>query len=203
MHLALPPAHRDFPPLDERQLSEIAQDLLPELLMYRLRNLDEVRKFSPSKLGSTFVGSEVARNLAAGVLGEAEIVESIAPFLRLLERHKIAQRGCDVHLAMIEVTWAPSHTDRELSISRMTELTNALLRHRGEVLEYSAGEIGWKLRNFGFRHHRNGKGMVLQFSHENRLLLHQLAARLSLNLRPVADCALCSPQEAVDAKGFM
>ena len=203
VHLALPPVHRDLPPLDEYQLSEIAQELQSRLLMYRLRNLDEVRKFSPSKLGSIFVGSEVARNLAAGVLGEAEILEPLARVLRRLEQDSIAQRGCDVHLAMIEVAWAPSHADRELSISRLTDLTNTLLRLSGETLEYSTVEIGWKLRNFGFRHHRNGRGMVLQLSYENRLLLHQLAARLSLNLPPVADCALCSPQEAVDSRELM
>jgi hypothetical protein len=203
LHVALPPAHCDLTPLDERQLAAIAEELQPRLLMYRLRNLDEVRKFSPSKLGSIFVGSEVARNLAAGVLGEAEIVESIAPFLRRLEEDKLAQGGCDIHLAIIEVTWAPSHADREIGLTRVTELVNALLRCRGEILEYSTAEIGWKLRSFGFHRHRNGRGMVLRFSQENRVLLHQLAARLSLNLRPVADCALCSPQEAVDSRDLM
>ena len=200
LHLALPPAHCDLPPLDECQLAAIAEELQPRLLDYRLRNLDAVRNFSPSKLGSTFVGSEVARNLAAGVLGEAEIVESIAPFLRRLEEDKLAQRGCDIHLAIIEVTWAPSHADREIGLTRMTELVNALLRWRGEILEYSTAEIGWKLRSFGFHRHRNGRGMVLRFSQENRVLLHQLASQFSLNLPSVADCALCSPQEAVDAK---
>lgn len=194
LHLALPPARCDLPPLGAQQQSEIAEEIQPQLLMYRLRNLGAVRNFSSSKLGPTFVGSEVARNLAAGVLGEAEILESIAPLLRRLEQDKIAQRGCDVHMAMIEATWAPSHADRELSISRLAELTNALLRCRGEILEYSAAEVGWKLRNLGFRHHRTGQGMILQFSHENRLLLHQVAARLSLNLHPVPNCALCSAQ---------
>jgi hypothetical protein len=203
VHLALRPAPCDLAPLGERQLEAIAQELQPRLLDYRLRNLDEVRNFSPRKLGSTFVGRELARNLAAGVLGEAEIVEPIAPALRRLEQERIAQRRCDVHVAIIEVMWAPSHADRELSISRLTELTNTLLRLRGEILEYSAAELGWKLRNLGFCHHRNGRGMVLRFSHENRLRLHQLAARLSLNLQPVPDCALCSTQEVVDAQKLM
>ena len=203
VHVALPPARCDLPSLGEQQQSEIAEEIQPQLLMYRLRNLDGVRNFSPSSLGSTFLGTDAARSLAASVLGETEIVESIAPFLRLLEQDKIAERGFDVNLAMIEVTWAPSHANRELRISRMTELTNALLRSRGEILEYSAAEIGWKLRNFGFRHHRNGKGMVLQFSHENRLLLHQLAARLSLNLEAVPECALCCKQDGVESKAPM
>jgi len=203
VHLALPPTPRDLPPLDERQLEEIARELQPQLLMYRIRNFDEVRKFSPSKLGSIFVGSEVARNLGASVLGDSEIVEAIAPLLQRAEQEKIARRGCDVHSAIIEVTWTPSHADRELGISRLAELTNALLRSRGEILEYSAEEIGWKLKNFGFRHHRNAGGIVLQFSQDNRLLLHNLAARLSLSVQPVPDCTLCSSQEAVDAKRLM
>ncbi|HXM21989.1 MAG TPA: hypothetical protein VN948_12080 [Terriglobales bacterium] len=200
MHFALPPAHCDLSLLDEQQQSGIAEELQPQLLMYRLRNFDRVRNFSAREHGSTFVGTEVARNLAASVLGEAEIVEPIAPLLRCLEQDKIAQRGCDVHLAMIQVTWAPSHEEREITLARLTELSNAFLRCHGEILEYSAAEIGWKLRNFGFHRHRNGRGMVLKFSHEHRLLLHQLAARWSLNLRTVAGCALCSPREAVVAQ---
>jgi hypothetical protein len=203
VHLALPPTPRDLPPLDERQLEAIARELQPQLLMYRVRNFDEVRKFSPSKLGSTFVGSEVARNLGASVLGEAAIIGAIAPLLQRAEQEKVARRGCDVHSAVIEVMWSPSHADRELGISRLAELTNALLRSRGEILEYSAAEIGWKLKSFGFRRHRNGHGMILQFSQDNRLLLHQLAERMTLKLQPVPDCALCSRQEAVDGKGLM
>jgi hypothetical protein len=203
LHLALPPAHRDLPQLDERQLEAIAQELQPRLLDYRMRNLDGVRNFSATNLDSTFVGTEVARSLAASVLSEDEIVESIAPLLRRLEQDKFVQRGCDVHSALIEVMWSPSHADRELGISRLAELTNALLRSRGEILEYSAAEIGWKLKDFGFRRHRNAGGMILQFSQDNRLLLHQLAERMTLKLQPVPDCALCFPQEAVDGKRLM
>jgi hypothetical protein len=173
------------------QLGVMAEELQPQLLMYRLRNLDRIRTFACSEQGSTFAATEVARNLATSVLGDGKILESIAPVLRRLEEEKVAQRGCSVHLAMIEATWAPSHEDREIRLSRIAELTNVLLRCRGEILEYSAGEIGWKLRNLGFRRHRNGRGMVLRFSHENRLLLHQLAARWSLNLPATSGCALC------------
>jgi hypothetical protein len=192
-----------FLSLGEQEQTEIAEEIQPQLLMHWLRNFEGVRNFYASHRGSTLPGTEVARNHAASVLGETEIVESIAPLLRRREQEMIARRACDVHLAMIEVGWSRSHEDREVSISRLTDLTNALLRCRGEILEYSPAEIGWKLRNLGFRHHRNGHGMVLQFSCENRFLIHQLAARWSLNLRPVADCMLCSPGKAVAAKGVM
>jgi hypothetical protein len=125
--LALPPARCDLAPFDDQRQSEIAEELQPQLLTYRLRNFEGVRNFSASQHGWTFPGTEVARNLVASVLDEAEIVQSIAPLLRRQEQDKITQRSCDVHLAMVEATWAPSHQDREVSISRLTELTNALL----------------------------------------------------------------------------
>jgi hypothetical protein len=203
VHVVLPPSSSHLPWLDEKKQSEIAEEFQPQLLMYRLRNLNEVREFPPVKLGSGFVNTEVARSLAASVAGEANIVEKITPLLRRLEQDKIAERAGDVHLAVIEATWGASHSDREIKISHLTELTNALLRSRGESLEYSAAEIGWRLRNMGFRHHRNSHGMVVQFSHDNRFLLHQTAARWSLNLAPAADCSLCSPREAVEVKEVM
>jgi len=194
---ALPPAHCHLPLLDERQQSAIAEELQPQLLMYRLRNIDKVRNFSASEHGSTIVGAEVARNLAGCVLENPELLESLHPFFRRLEEEKTSQRRCDVHSTMVEVMWSPSHESREISPSRLADLTNTLLRSRGEILEYSAVEIGCKLRSLGFQRHRNGQGMVLKFSHENRLLLHKLALRWSLNLQIVPRCALCSLREAV------
>ena len=45
-------------------------------------------------------------------------------------------------------------------IRSMRELcsTNALLRSRGETLEYNAEEVGWELRNLGFYRHKTGDG---------------------------------------------
>jgi len=78
MHFALPPAHCDLSLLNEQQQSAIAEELQPQLLTYRLRDFDRVRHFSASKHSSTFAGTEVARSLAASVLGEPEILEPAA-----------------------------------------------------------------------------------------------------------------------------
>jgi len=165
--------------------------------MFRLKNFERVRNFSARKQSSTLAGS-ASRALTASVLGDAEIVQSMAPLIHRLQQDAIAQRGCDVHLAIVEATWIPSHNEREIKLSNLTELTNVLLRCRGELLEFSTAEVGWRLRSLGLPRHRNRSGMVLRFSQGNRFLLHQLAVRWSLNLRAVADCALCSPGEGVD-----
>jgi hypothetical protein len=52
----------------------------------------------------------------------------------------------------------------------------------------------------GLYRHRNGSGMVLRFSHEHGLIVHQLTQRFALNLSPAPDCPYCGPPEAVVAQ---
>jgi hypothetical protein len=203
IHFALRPASCDFSLLDEQQQSRIADELQPQLLMYRLSNFETVRKLSAREFDSMLPNTPVGRSLAASVLGEADVVKLIAPILRTLEQDKITERGCDVHVAMIEVIWKIAHKDHEIGVSRLTELTNAVLRSRGEVLEYGASEIGWRLKNLGFARHRNGQGMILKFSYENRLLLHRIAAQAGLGLDRVKSCAICCPEDPVDDRKAM
>jgi hypothetical protein len=195
MHLALRPRRSDLALLGGKQQSDIADEIQPQLLMYRAHNFDAVRNFSAEKQEG--LGGDIARSLTASVLGESEIIQLMNPAIRRMEQEKITDRGCDVHQIMMEAVWGSSHQDREIAVSRLTELANALLRSRGEILEYSAAEIGWKLRNLGFDRHRNGRGMVLRFSLENRILLHRRAEGWGLDLRKVPGCDLCFPQPAV------
>ena len=108
-----------------------------------------------------------------------------------------ARRGCDVSVAVVEVIWAASHEGKEITVTQVAEGTNALLRARGETLVYSAVEIGWQLKNLGIDRHRNGSGMVLQFSQANRILIHRLAQRLGLKLSPSTGCANCGQRETL------
>jgi hypothetical protein len=199
IHLALPPRHQ-LPPLDANSQTEIANRLQPQTLTYRLRNFRRVREFRCDLRQPSFLNSELAQNLTACVLGEPDIVQAIAPILQRQGQDAQARRGCDVNLAILEVIWAPLHETKEIAVNRVTELTNALLRCRGEVLEYSAVEIGWKLRNLGLYRHRNGSGMVLRFLHENNLIVHQLAQRFALSLSPAPNCPYCVPPEPTVAQ---
>jgi hypothetical protein len=160
------------------------------MLMYRARNFETVRNF-------TAEGGDIARSLTASVLGDAALVELFTPTLQSLEREKIADLDSDVQHAIVEAIWAPSHEEREITVSLLTELVNTLLRTRGEFLEYNQMEIGWKLRALGFDRQRNGAGMFLRFSLENRILLHQRAKEWGLDARTIAGCDLCSPRPTV------
>jgi hypothetical protein len=190
IHLALP-GQEDLPPLDEYQEAEIANKILPQLLMYRLRNFRKVRESRSAVRQFKVPDSEIARNLTACIQGEPDIAQAIVPILQRQHQDVQARRGCDVSVAVVEAIWVPSHEAREITITMVAERTNALLRARGETLEYGAVEIGWKLRNLGLDRHRNGGGMVLQFSKANSLLIHRLAQRLGLKLSPSIGCANC------------
>jgi hypothetical protein len=192
IHLALPPAQGGLPRFDERLQRDIAERYQPQLLMYRLQNFRRVREYRSVADESGFSNRGVARDLAACVQGEQDIVQAVTPLLQPLLEEESARRSWDPNLAIIEVIWIPSHTVKELPVDEITGLTNTLLRDRGETLEYSSEEVGWKLRAMGFYRRRNGNGMVLRFSRDNILRIHQLAERFALKLTVVDGCSDCA-----------
>jgi hypothetical protein len=182
--------------LDEHEEAEIADRLQPQWLMYRLHNFRKVGESRAAVRQSGFPDSEIARNLAACIRAEPDIAQAIAPILQRQHQDAEARHGCDVSVAIVEVIWAPYHATEEIAISKIAQLVNGLLRARGETLEYNAIEIGWKLKNLGLDRQRNGGGMVLQPSKANGLVIHQLAQRFGLKLRPNIGCADCCEREA-------
>jgi hypothetical protein len=200
IHVALSPAHPMLPTLNAELQVEIAKRFQPRLLMYRLRNLRKVRESHATVCRLKFPNTEAAQNLSACIQEEPEIAQVMAPVLQRQDHDAQVQRGCDVSRVILEVIWTPLHERKEIAASRITELTNALLRCRGETLEYSTAEIGWKLRNLGLYRHRNGSGMVLRPSRDISVVVHRLAARLGLDLSPVAGCVDCVQTEVIVAE---
>jgi hypothetical protein len=198
LHVALPPSRDKLSFLDAPEQCQIANRFQPRLLMYRLRNFRRVRESSCGESGLTFPTSAIARSLTSCIESEPDFAQMVMPLLQRQEQDLIARRKCDVNLAVIETIWVPSHETREISVSKVAELTNALLRCRDETLVYSATEIGWRLKNLGIHRHRNGKGMVLRFSQETRVRVHQLARQLGLTLPAMDRCRDCGAPQ-VDA----
>jgi hypothetical protein len=183
LHLALSPVQRERPLLSAHEQAEIANRFQPRLLMFRLRNFHGVSESCPAA---------GRLNLPACIREEPEFAQAVIPLLRRQEQDALARRTCDVNVVVVEVLWAPSHEAEEVTVSQITDLTNTLLRCRGETLEYSAEEIGWKLKNLGLYRHRNGSGMVLRFSRENRLRIHQVAEHFGLTLPAADGCRDCA-----------
>ena len=198
IHVAVPLQH-ELPPLEQHMEAEIASRFQPQFLMYRLRNFHEFRESSCVRQ-LHFPNTEIARDLAASIQGEDDIAQAIGPILRRQNQDAQARRGSDISVVMVEVMWTPLHQEKQMTIRHIVELTNALLRARGETLEYSAVEIGWKLRNLGFDRDRNGGGKLLKLSIENSSALHQLAQGFGLELPPAIGCANCGPNKQFHEK---
>ncbi len=122
------------------------------------------------------------------------------PLLEAHEQDLLAIRSLDPHPASVETIWGPSHKEREISTAEITKLVNALLRDRGEILQYNVNEIGRKLANLGLSRQHNGKRKVVRFTREIRRRIHQLATEFRLQLPKVADCDDCKGTQLIGPK---
>jgi hypothetical protein len=203
LSVTLPAAERGLPILDEQAMMRIAHEFQARFQGFRLDRLSGTRKgcFSTGKL--LFAGSEVAQNLFACVQREPELIQAVTPLLSSQEQETTARRMLDPNIVIVEVLWKPAHQERKLTVKKITEASNVLLRLRGEKYEYNEEEIGWKLEHLGFKRHRNGSGMVLNFSSENSHLLHQLARTSGINFPKWPGCSDCTEPEVIGAQPIL
>ena len=200
IHLILPPSQHELVTLDAHRQAEIAEYFHPRLLMYRLRNFRSVCKSQSTAPTQNSPHTPAMHTLAACIQGDRGIAQAIAPILRRQDQDAHIQRGCDIARIVVEVVWVTLHDITEVLIGKIAELANALLRSRGERLEYSAMEVGWQLRSLGSSRDRNGSGRVLPPSQENLILCHQWARRFGLDLSPVPRCPHCLVEVVVPAE---
>jgi len=198
LHLALPPALHEPPPLDEHEQARIAGEYQPRLLMHRLHYLPEVRRSRSPGCELTFPTAGLARNLMACVPHSPELEQTVAPVLQSQEQDILARRLWDPTAAIIQVVWVLLHQAvREASTTHVTELTNTLLRSRGEILTYSHEEIGRKLSDLGLSRSRGRNCMILRFSRELSRHIHLLARKFELNVPGTETCPDCAEQEVI------
>jgi hypothetical protein len=164
LHFSLLPARAHLPILDAQLQDEIASRFQARLLKYRLHNFQKLSELHAAATPPNLPETSISRNLNACVQNQSDFLQAIAASLRRQHEEVEMQRGCDPSRALVEVIWSPLHARTETTISRITELLNALLRVRGETLEFTAEETGWKLRGLGFSRRRNGGGKVLKLS---------------------------------------
>ncbi len=175
LSLASTQAHSSL--FNEVRLDQIANEWQPKLLMHRLRNHGKVgrSRFDVPKFTSSV--RELARSLGACVPDQPELAERLGSLLAGQDEDTRAQRCNDVESAIIEAILALVHRQesREASVKDITGLTNTLLRSRGEILEYSPEEIGWKLAHLQLFTHRRNSGKVLFLCRDTSRRAHDLA----------------------------
>jgi hypothetical protein len=135
--------------------------------------------------------------LPACIAENPEIRKALAPVLEVHEEDLLASRSLDPAVAIVESIWAASHDATEISTAEITKRVNALLRDRGEILEYNSRQIGWKLRHLDLLRQHNGRRKALRFCREMRRRVHDLAAQFKLQLPKVVNCEDCKSQQMI------
>jgi hypothetical protein len=184
-------------------LDRIARQFQPRLLMYRLLNSRKVRECRFDVPTFTFPTRELARNLGACLPDDPGLAQCLVDLLEAQDRDARAQRCTDVDSAIVEVILVFFHKQevREVGVQKVTELTNTLLRARGEILEYSPEEIGRKMARLGLRRHRNAAGQNLLLCREVSRRVHRLGrfyGVLSPQKNGAPTCAECAQAQIVE-----
>jgi hypothetical protein len=179
--------------------NQVAQaEFQPEFQLYRLRRLQSGSQPTRDGYPAEVVGSALCSELFALLAGEPGVRKLLLPVLEQQQQAATDRRSVDPRAVIIEVIWAPAHAVNPLATSEVQKRVNALLRSRGEKVEYSPNEIGWKLSSLGLRRKRTAKGMILQFSRPLSSQVHQLARQFGLPLQKVDGCADCASSQVVE-----
>jgi len=198
LHLALFPADREVPPLDEQALNKIAEYFLPRLLQYRLEQAHNVRKsqFAPADL--KFPICELARKLGACVQGDMELALTVIPLL-IPQDDTIGP--CNLDCAIIQVLWPRLHSSLPNTLAtqmkieaELTAEVNTFMLSCGDNLQYSREEVGIRVVHLALTRKRTNGGTILLLGSETNRRVHQLARSYGIG-KNVLGCPHCQPAQ--------
>lgn len=196
LQISLEPAQFIPPNLNERCLEQIASELQPQLLMYRLRNWQKVQGSDFDCAGFDFRTRQLARILGACVPDDVELTENLVTLLGPQDEDSRTRSDTDVLAVVTEVVLAYLHSSEltEAPVAKICKDTNVILRIRGELHEYSPVEIGWRLRALGIRRHRSSKNHVVVLSRDLSRRVHHLAQLYGV-ASVKRECPECVPRK--------
>jgi hypothetical protein len=204
IHISVTPSQLQSSAFDEQVQDEIANKFQPRLLMYRLKNSERVREPRVDVSGFTFVTRQLARTLAMCFPEDSELAREVVQLLRPQDQEVRGQRSRDVNCAIVEILWGDVHgrKQRGVKVDELAKDVNALLRSRGEILEYSAEEIGWKLKSLNIQRHSDRSGRQVLLERETSQNVHRLvrAYDLPCSQRAEASCPDCNQAKATLSK---
>jgi hypothetical protein len=183
MHISVAPSELQPSALDEQVQNEIASQFQPRLLMYRLKNSGKVRERDVDVSKFTFATRQLARTVAECFPEDAQLAGKAVELLRPQDEEVRRERTRDVNCAIVEILWRIVHDkkQRAVSVNKLAGGVNALLRDRGEILQYSPETIGWKLRNnLKIPRHDNSLGRHVLLGRDTSQSVHRLAQAYDL-----------------------
>ena len=182
IHISVTPSKLQSSALDEQVQNEIANDFQPRLLMYRLKNHGKVSAPRIEVPEFTFDMRQLARSVAMCFPEDTQLAREAVQLLRPQDEEVRGQRSRDVNCATVEILFGNIHQRKQRAV-RVDELAkdlNALLQSRGELIEYSAAEIGWKLKGLGLQRHSDRSGRQVLLDRDTSIIVHRSARAYEL-----------------------
>lgn len=198
LRIVLLPKTCPAPEFTDADLDALAAELQSKLQLFRLRTLhsksQSVRVHCPAELAL----SGLAREFFVVFGGEPEARKLLQPLIDQQLQATAAERERNPHAVIVEVLWGAAHEMSSISVTELAHRTNSLLYSRGERLEYSVNEVGWKVSDLGVPRPRTSKGKVVRFSRDTSQRIHELSKQFRLTLPKAATCPDCVPSQVVE-----
>lgn len=174
--------------LDEQLQDEIAHDFQPRLLMYRIRNLRKPSTARVDVSNYAFATRQLAGTLAQCFPENSKLAREVIQLLQSQDKEARVRRSYNVDCVIVEILWHAIHHEkqRQLSVAQLAKDVNALLRDRGESLQYSPEEIGWRLTALSIPRHTNSSGREILLGGDTRQNIHRLAKAYELECAQLA-----------------
>ena len=196
LEVALSPAERRVPFLEDSVCEKIADEFQSKLLQYRLANLARIRTptFDVSELAVPM--QDVARAMGACVVDDIELQLGVVRLLRERAQGVLLDPSAELGSAILEGLLFCCHEGRLQVLSgELADIVNLIWEKRGEGCKTTPEKIGWKLRALGLRTESIGSsGKGLRFTEAVRARIHTLAKAHGVpSLRQAAqsECAHC------------
>jgi hypothetical protein len=204
LQISISPSRSPSSEFDERKQNEISMEFQPRLLYYRLRHLATVNDSQVEGAEFTSAIRPLAGAFANCLADDQKLAHDTIRLLRPQDDDVKGKRFLDVNCVVVEILWGLVHDPKQKSIQveELAKYANALLRSRGETIEYSAEDIGWSLSKLNIRRHTTSSGRQISLSKDNGITVHQTAAgyRLECAQRVHEGCTICDSLLAVDNK---
>lgn len=181
--------------LGDAALKDVAAELQGKMLAYRLASYSKIRISHLHGVRFAFQTREIAVNLAACIVDDAELAGEVVPLLSEQDDHFRGLPDQKLDAAILGALLACLHERKShrVQVKEITALANTLLRTQGEIVEYRPEEVGHRLDGFSLWRTRQNEGMFLLLNRDTSRLVHRLALGygVSWDPNPGAACPDC------------
>jgi hypothetical protein len=170
------------------KLQQLADEFQPQLLAYRLYNIQMVQKYKFSSPELTPPTRAVAASLGACIASTPILTHRLLSLLKAQDDDVRAEKASAPESAVVEVLFGwldgteVSAKPNGILVKDLADSLNALLRSRGGICEYSPEEVGWMLKKLGLPKSRTAAGMQISFGPHTCRRIRDLAISFDVKL---------------------